>query len=468
MASTFGLLNSAYSGLAAARAALEVTGQNVANVNTPGYTRQRVDLASLPGVDKSSLFTTGLNIGTGVQITGISRISDSLIDARVRDTASSSGYWTAASTALSVVENGLGEPGDTGLSASLTQFSNAWQTMANTAGNSTTGPAAASALLGSAQALADRIASGYSTASKAWSTARSSAEASVDQVNRTGVQIAALNDQILRIAATGGNANELIDQRGAAINALSAATGATTRENANGTVDVLIGGSTFVSGTSARTLQLTGAAAAPFTATGLRFSDGAAVQADGGSLAAQLSTLAPEGVYSQAANAYSAVATQLATDVNAVHRQGAIADGTTGHDFFALDASKPAAIGLSVVPTSQSGIAAGKPGAGSGDGSIADAISQLGSKAGGVDRGWAAYVAGVGAQTKAATTQADVAATASSAAQSAQTSQSGVDLDEETANLVVFQHAYQGAARVLTAIDEMLDTLINRTGLVGR
>ena len=56
---------------------------------------------------------------------------------------------------------------------------------------------------------------------------------------------------------------------------------------------------------------------------------------------------------------------------------------------------------------------------------------------------------------------------ASTSAKSAQTSQSGVDLDEETANLVVFQHAYQGAARVLTTIDQMLDTLINHTGVVG-
>ena len=74
----------------------------------------------------------------------------------------------------------------------------------------------------------------------------------------------------------------------------------------------------------------------------------------------------------------------------------------------------------------------------------------------------------IGSQSKAATTQANVSASAASAATTAQNSQSGVDLDEETANLVVFQHAYQGAARAMTAIDEMLDTLINRTGLVGR
>ena len=117
-----------------------------------------------------------------------------------------------------------------------------------------------------------------------------------------------------------------------------------------------------------------------------------------------------------------------------------------------------------MVPTSVAGVAASTATAGSSDGRVADAISQLGSADDSPDADWSAFVTRLGSLVQTATTRSSIADSASTSAKSAQTSQSGVDLDEETANLVVFQHAYQGAARVLSAIDTMLDTLINRTG----
>jgi flagellar hook-associated protein 1 FlgK len=117
------------------------------------------------------------------------------------------------------------------------------------------------------------------------------------------------------------------------------------------------------------------------------------------------------------------------------------------------------------VPTDATGIAAADPAKGNADGSIADAISQLGSAAGSPDAGWAAFVSKIGVQSQSATAQSSLADSASNAATTAQTSESGVDLDEETANLVTFQHAYQAAARVLTTVDSMLDTIINKMGI---
>ena len=476
--STFGLLNTAYSGLSAARAALETTGQNVANVNTAGYTRQRVEQQSIGGVGNSALFTNGVNLGQGVQVTGISRLNDSLVDARVRDTASTAGYWTAASSALSTVETGLGEPGDTGLSTSLDAFWGAWQTMHNTVGTSGA-DGAASTLISAAQTLSSRLASGYTAASQGWSDGRSAAQSSVTSINDTAQQIASLNKQILGVKATGGNANELLDTRSTAIGSLAALTGATTRQNANGTVDVILGGSTMVSGTDVRAVRLTGApslASASTAPVQLEFADrpGAAVQVEGGTLAAQLTTLAPAsggtgGVYAETADAYNQVATQLATQVNAEHVKGQSSTGATKLEFFSLGSGTgPAALRLTVVPTGVAGIATASAGKGANDASNADTISGIGDRAGSPDSVWSSFVTRVGSQSKAAATQSAIADSSATTAVKAQNSQSGVDLDEETANLVVFQHAYQGAARVLTAVDEMLDTLINKTGLVGR
>jgi flagellar hook-associated protein 1 FlgK len=120
------------------------------------------------------------------------------------------------------------------------------------------------------------------------------------------------------------------------------------------------------------------------------------------------------------------------------------------------------------VPTGVGQIATGTPGAGGTDGSIADAISQLGTGANAVDKQWSSFVVRVGVASRTEKQQSDLADLASSAATNAQLAGSSVDLDEENMNMLSFQHAYQGAARVMTAVDEALDVLINHTGLVGR
>jgi flagellar hook-associated protein 1 FlgK len=81
---------------------------------------------------------------------------------------------------------------------------------------------------------------------------------------------------------------------------------------------------------------------------------------------------------------------------------------------------------------------------------------------------WSAFVTAIGVRTGAATQRADTTEAARANAEEAQLSNAGVDVDEETVNMTTYQRAYEGAARVLTAIDQMLDQLINRTGLVGR
>jgi flagellar hook-associated protein 1 len=477
--STFGGISTAYSGLVAARAALDVAGQNVANVGTDGYTRQRVTQTAVPGAPTAgSTFVSGANIGNGVTVTGVSRLNDALADARVRDTAATSGYWDVAAAAANDVETGLNEPGTSGLSATLGGFWSAWQDMGNQAGSDTSGGAAA-ALLEQGRTVVARLADGYTAAANAWSTGRQAAAATVATVNDTAARVAALNAAIVTGRATGGSVNELLDQRASAVTTLSRLTGATTRDNADGSVDVVVDGNALVSGAASRRLALTGAttiadaAADPVRVTWAdRPSVGAAP--GGGELAGRLATLAgPDasgtgGIYAETAKAYDDLAARVATQVNAVHATGTTPSGSTGTAFFAVAAGVPAALGLSVLPASAAQVASADSTKGASDGSVADRIAQLGTAATSPDRSWAAFVAQIATASKSAAGQAIIATQSASAATTTQASQNGVDLDEETSNLVVFQHAYQGAARVLTAVDEMLDTLINKTGLVGR
>ena len=121
-----------------------------------------------------------------------------------------------------------------------------------------------------------------------------------------------------------------------------------------------------------------------------------------------------------------------------------------------------------MVPTDVTGIATGAVGAGGFDGSFAEKISQLGTLPGSPDLAWSTIVSGIGAAAKSANQQSSIADLTTTNAVGAQLSNSSVDLDEENMNMLTYQRAYQGAARVMTAVDELLDTLINHTGLVGR
>ncbi|MGH3706000.1 MAG: FlgK family flagellar hook-associated protein, partial [Agromyces sp.] len=201
---------------------------------------------------------------------------------------------------------------------------------------------------------------------------------------------------------------------------------------------------------------------------------GTPVALDGGELAGAVSMLAPAtasgngGQLAEALASYNGLAEALAVQVNTLHRSGSTTGGQTGLDFFSVDPTRPAALGLGVIPTGAAGIASGAVGAGPLDGSMADAIAQLRLADDAPDAHWATFVAKVGVAAGAEHDRAVVAELAMDSAVARQQSSASVDLDEENMNLVLAQTAYQGAARVFTAIDEMLDVLINRTGIVGR
>ena len=183
------------------------------------------------------------------------------------------------------------------------------------------------------------------------------------------------------------------------------------------------------------------------------------------------------GKLAEMSNSLDAIALELATRVNKVQSEGQTVSGTTGPPFFSFDNDNPAT-SLTVVATGAADLATGTPGGGALDGSNALRLSGLGGAKDGPDALWTAVtnvslvsvgaVIGVGVASKSAARQALASAVAASTAAGAQMSVSAVSLDEENVSLLTSQHAFQGAARVMTAVDEMLDTLINRTGIVGR
>ncbi|NEN05204.1 flagellar hook-associated protein FlgK [Diaminobutyricibacter tongyongensis] len=474
--STFGGLGIAYSGLQAARAALDVTGQNITNAGTSGYTRQNLTTIAAGAPAHATLFTVpATSGGQGVTITGVGRIGDLFLDGAVRNAASQSGYAGVQAGALTSLEQSFNEPGDNGISSQLHTFWASWQDLANRPGD----PATGSVVIQNAGVLASTIATGYKAADAAWTNTRSQINGLATELNSTADQVAVLNRTIRSTVAAGGNANDLIDQRAQLTATIAQIAGGKVVDRGDGTVDVTVGGNLLVTGTDANHVQVTGAttlvgaAASPVQLEWAQ-RPGQSVGLDSGELAGGLALVASAnatgtgGPLAETAASYNQLATSLATQVNAIHSAAATTDGRTGLDFFALAAGGPAALSLSVVPTSAADIAVGKPGAGALDGSAADALSQIGTAAGSPDSIWMNVVTTIGAQAKTAIQQSTLADGALKTATSNQASVESVDLDEENMNMLSQQKSYQAAARVMTAVDDMLDTLINKTGLVGR
>ncbi|HEY0118561.1 MAG TPA: flagellar hook-associated protein FlgK [Cellulomonas sp.] len=496
--STFSGISTALSSLIAQRAALDVAGQNVANANTVGYTRQRADLGAL-SAQVPSMFSTTNGVGTGVQVTGISRSADPFLDTKLRSQTSGASFLAARAQAYSTLESGLGEPTDDGLSTQLQTFWNDWHDVTNAPDTIST----RSVLLDDARQLVDTIHQQYQVVATQWSDARSTTSSLVDQTNALAANVADLNQRILDISVSGGSANELQDQRDQALTQLAGLVGATTQTRADGGVDVYVGGSTLVSGASSRSLALTGDQSFD-QATGYG-ADGSVIAPQGvylvwadqpsqtvvptgGTLAGQLSVLAPAaadgsgtgGMLAEAAKSLDTVATTLATQVNALHQTALTTAGTPGGDFFSVPdpsstgpGSGPAALRLSVALTTAdqvavAGVDADGNSLGAYDASAGQKIAALGTSTSGADAKWSQAVVTIGNASAAAQSRSSVAESARASAEQDQLANASVDTDEETVNMMAAQRGYEAAARVLTTLDEMLDTLINKTGEVGR
>src|SRR5580693_9135880 len=131
MTSSFGGLNTAYTGLVAARQGLTVVGDNISNSTTVGYSRQQVTTSSLTPASESG-FVNPLQVGDGVSVNAVTRVTSALADAQVRSSSAADGYAQETATQMSTIESALNEPGSNGLSSSLQSFWSAWQNVSTT------------------------------------------------------------------------------------------------------------------------------------------------------------------------------------------------------------------------------------------------------------------------------------------------------------------------------------------------
>jgi flagellar hook-associated protein 1 FlgK len=468
--SGFGTLNTAATGLSAAQRAMDITGQNIVNANTPGYSRQRVLLRSVGPPTTTSLFTGQQASYGGVSVSDVTRIRDSFLEATRAAAGGRQAALTAQAGALAGAQQLLAEPGDNGLQRSMDEFFNSWHDVATNVSPDNTAPGAVAIqsgvkVAGQLHALAFGLA-------QQWSVTHDALADTVSQANQAAADLAVLNGKIQEGVVAGRPVNELLDSRDQLVRQLSDLVGGVALPGEDGQVQVSVGGVTVVAGTHAQQLTLGGATDITTATTDppTVYWGTTAVPVESGRALGQLASLRTD--LPSALGAVDQVAVSLRDAVNALHGTGFTLAGAPGGLFF--DGTDALTIG--VVPTSAGDLAvASAPG--TVDGSVAAAIGDLSDErkasaalGGGLGPSarWRELSTSLGVQLKSLQTAGSVQQSVVNAADDALEADAGVSLDEEMGNMILFQRSYQASARVITTVDEMLDTLINRTGTVGR
>src|SRR5687768_2529235 len=207
--SSMSSLTTALSALYAQRRGLDVTGHNIANANTEGYTRQRVDMAANAGPMSPAVFSKWTGVGQGVDVTGVTRLRDAFLDLRSNQEHATQGQLGMTQTILGRIELGFGEPSDIGLAAQLSEFWAGWDDVAN----NPTDLAARNALLERASTLTTNIRGTAASMSALRTDLVDQLRAQTESVNQMASSIAQLNENIANSTNAGMTPTDLIDQR---------------------------------------------------------------------------------------------------------------------------------------------------------------------------------------------------------------------------------------------------------------
>lgn len=446
-------LNSAMRALFAQQQAMDAVAHNVANVNTPGYSRQRVRLAQAGPAAASG-------VGGGVEFRGVERLRDRFVDIQTRTETGTAHDFQARANSLAGVEATLGGSGPGSLQDAMEQFFNAWRDLANAPEQSATRAGVVQA--GQAFALtAGRIA-------RSLSALRSDADSrianAVAEVNSVAGRLAALNGQILETRATGSPASDLTDERDLMLDRLSQLVDVHTVENDAGNVDVFVSGRSLVTGLRAEQIDLVRDPADGNLYDLQWREDGGQVLVRSGEMSGlfhQRDVDLPDRIAS-----LDVLAGQIASDVNAAHAAGYALDGaTTGTAFFT--GTTAATLNVDAAIVADPGLVAAATTAGSvGDGRnalVVAGLQQALSMNGGTED-YSAYLNGVVTSVGVATRDAGWLVGSQELRlqhlESVRQAASGVNLDEEMVSMVQYQRGYEAAARMIRAIDDMLDNLL--------
>jgi flagellar hook-associated protein 1 FlgK len=454
--SLFGLLNIAQSGMAAQSAGLDAAGENISNVNTPGYAMVTANLETTDTAD---------SFAGGVVVAGMSRSFDALTFGSMLTQQGLGGAADSRSEALGQVQS-LVAPSSGTLGDDIDSFFSAYQTLETSPGDAS----ARAGVLQAAGELADSVSATANGLSSQRASLATEAGSVVTTLNQNLAQIAALNTQIAAARGSGDAPTDLEDQRDQLASTVSTEIGAQVVTDDNGDYTLLAGGTALVANGTAATVgvSLDSANDLAFTSalgTGLPqdITTGVTAGTLGGIREARDSDI------TTVASQLDQLAFNLSTAVNGIQSAGYGLDGVTGRNLFTQPTTVAgAAAAMAIDPRvagDPSAIAASSTAAGvPGGNDSAIAMAQLASQPlGASDTPADAYAAigtTVGNLSASANDEQSLRQATISQAQALNSSVSGVSLDQEMAHLDQFQRAYEASAQVLQTADSMLGELM--------
>jgi len=464
MASLLALLSQAANSLAAHQAVIATAGHNVTNVNTPGYARQRVDLAAALPADRVG---AGF-IGRGVVVQSITQLRDRFFEMQYPQAAATSARSDAESTALQGV-HALDPELPGGVGAALAAFYSNVRAVAADAGN----PGLRQGAVSAARALA----LSFNRTGEDLRQARLGIDVRLDslaeQANGLAQQIAELNRQI-RVSTNamgGAPPNDLLDARARARDELARITGAVPVTDGDGNVSMMLAsGASLVSGDHAAKLSTyVDSANDGHLAFRLQRADGSFEDrpALGGAIGGNLD--ARDGAIKSAQDQLDQLAWEFADAVNTIHQLGFDAAGNPGGDLFDVGATQAGAARRIAVTAAiladpsllaPSETATGVPGNGGNFlalGQIEDRLLPGGSTPVAT---FAGIVSGFGAAAARSKSLAAHDATLLGNLEDMRESVSGVSVDEELITISQAQRAYDAVSKVIATTDDLLDTLM--------
>jgi len=464
MTHLFGVLSTATSALLTHQRAINVTGNNIANVNTPGYSRQRLNL------ETGTPTQTGLGMMSfGVTSTDVERVYDRFLGVQLNNENANLGRWEAQKGMLDRVEVVFDESAGYGLNQALSDFWNSWQDLSL----NPEGQTERSVVAAASQGLADAIRQKYNDLEQVQEDIDTAVEGDLEAVNRLAAQIADLNQKIARTEIGGTNANDYRDSRDFALKQLSEIIDIKSFEDASGQAVVSVGdgrplvesGNTWKLSTQTNTDET----AANFGHTDILWPDvnGGLVnisgEVGGGRIGGWLQTRDTKIAGYQAQ--LESLADGLILKVNELHDDGFDLNGGPGAQFFTGTGAADMQVNPDVLADPKL-IAASLTGA-AGNADNAIAISALRTSLT-MNDGTATFdaaanslVGQVGYDVQTAKANASHQADMMTYLENYRESVSGVALDEEMVNLVKFEAAYNAAAKMVSMADEMLNSLMN-------
>jgi flagellar hook-associated protein 1 len=452
MISLSGTLSTALEALNVQQAGLSVTNNNIANINTPGYSRQTINVAEAAPINEGSI-----EVGNGVSLIGIQSVQNQLLTLQIQQQTSQQSSADAQVSALTQIQTLFPNSG-TSLASAMSGFFTSLSSLSSNpldAGNRQT-------VVTNAQTLVQQFNSVAAGLSGPIAGLNTQVKTDVTQINQLASEAATLNQQIVQQNATGQGSGTLTDQLNQIESQLSGLTNISVTHGATGDSITTGNGTPLVLGSESYALKTSTA------------SDGRVQVLDNGgkNITAAISggdlggTIQVRDTNIPALqNSLDTLANQFATAFNAAQATGYDQNGATGSALFTIPTTiAGSAAAIKLATTDPTAIAASSDGSEGSNGNVANLtalqtqILPAGQSATTLSAG---LVYQIGNLTSTATAKSTALGLSLSSLNQQQTSVSGVSIDEESANLIRYQQAYEAAAKVISTISTLFDTTIN-------